>query len=415
MIESLLEQAPARLRHRTAPLLRERESYLAHLLRRGTSHKRARSIAGYLIHIIRLLRLTRLRGVDLQEIDGAAERWAAYTGPHRRKKAGRSAADCFARVARNWLRFHGNLTIPVAVTYSSDTIVRDFVQHLQQRNGLSAETIKGYCSRAGIFLRWWLGRGAHLSSVTLLDVDAFLAERAELGWKPRSLAAQGQALRSFFAYAGVKGLCAPGIERGIRTPAIPKYVSAPQGPAWNEVRRLLEAAKGTTPAALRASAVLSLCSIYGLRSSEVARLRLSDFNWHDEIFTVQRAKRGRLQRYPLQYEVGEAILRYLKHGRPRCPSRHIFLTLVPPYRPLHASSLWQIVSLRIKHFKINSGQKGPHALRHACATHLLRKGTALKDIAEFLGHRDARSVGIYAKYDARSLRAVATYRLTGLS
>jgi integrase/recombinase XerD len=45
----------------------------------------------------------------------------------------------------------------------------------------------------------------------------------------------------------------------------------------------------------------------------------------------------------------------------------------------------------------------------------MRKGTPLKDIAEFLGHRDARSVGIYAKYDARLMRRVATYRLTGLS
>jgi site-specific recombinase XerD len=307
------------------------------------------------------------------------------------------------------------LTIPAVATHPSDVIVRDFVQHLQQRNGLSPETVKGYSNRAGIFLRWWHGRGGHLSSVTLLDVDAFFAERAHLGWKPRSLATQGQALRSFFAYAAAKGLCVSSIEHGIRTPAIPKYASAPQGPSWKEVRRLLEAAKGTTPAALRASAVLSLCSVYGLRSSEVARLRLTDFNWRDEIFTVQRAKRGRLQRYPIQYEVGEAILRYLTHGRARCPSRHIFLTLVPPYRPVHASSLWQIVSLRMKQFKIDSRQKGPHALRHACATHLLRKGTALKDIAEFLGHRDARSVGIYAKYDARSLRAVAMYRLTGLS
>ena len=415
MIESLVEQAPARLRHQRAPLLRERESYLAHLLRRGTSHKRARSIAGYLIHIVRLLRLSHMRGVDVQEIERAAKRWATYTGLLRRKKAGLTAADCFARVARNWLRFHGNLTVPVVATHPSDMIVRDFVQHLKQRNGLSAETVKGYSSRAGIFLRWWLDRCGQLSSVTLMDVDAFLTERAALGWRPRSLAAQGQALRSFFAYAGSKSLCASGIERGIRTPAIPKYVSAPQGPSWKDVRRLLEAAKGTTPAALRASAILSLCSIYGLRSSEVARLRLTDFDWRDEIFTVQRAKRGRLQRYPLRYEVGEAILRYLMHGRPRSPSRHIFLTLVPPYRPVHASSLWHIVSQRIKQLKIDSGQKGPHALRHACATHLLRKGAALKDIAEFMGHRDARSVGIYAKYDARSLRAVATYRLTGLS
>ena len=146
----------------------------------------------------------------------------------------------------------------------------------------------------------------------------------------------------------------------------------------------------------------------------MARLRLSDFDWRDERFSVQRAKRGGVQHYPIQYEVGEAILQYLKRGRPRCPCRHIFVTLHPPYRPVTASSLWQITSRRFRQLGIDSHRQGPHALRHACATHLLRKGTSLKQIAEFLGHRDSRSVGIYAKYDTRSLRRVADFRLTGL-
>ena len=140
--------------------------------------------------------------------------------------------------------------------------------------------------------------------------------------------------------------------------------------------------------------MLLLCSVYGLRSSEVARLRLNDFNWRDEIFTVQRAKRGRSQRYPIQYEVGEAILAYLRWGRPRCASRHVFVTLYTPFRPVAAASIWQMTYRRMKKLKIDSSHKGPHALRHACATHLLQKGTSLKEIAEFLGHSDARSVGI---------------------
>jgi site-specific recombinase XerD len=58
--------------------------------------------------------------------------------------------------------------------------------------------------------------------------------------------------------------------------------------------------------------------------------------------------------------------------------------------------------------------QGPHALRHACATRLLQKGSSLKEIADFLGHRNTKSVGIYAKCDIAALRKVAAFRLGGL-
>jgi integrase len=61
-----------------------------------------------------------------------------------------------------------------------------------------------------------------------------------------------------------------------------------------------------------------------------------------------------------------------------------------------------------------SQRRGPHALRHSCATRLLKKGISLPEIAEFLGHRNPQSVGIYAKFDAASLKTVAEFDLGGL-
>src|SRR6266850_5366824 len=114
-------------------------------------------------------------------------------------------------------------------------------------------------------------------------------------------------------------------------------------------RRLLRCEnQRTTTFSLRAHAMLLLCSIYALRSSEVSGLRLIDIDWREETFCVKRAKRGGYQRYPLQYEVGEAILRYLTKGRPRCPCRNVFVTLGQPYRPLTAVAMWQIVSRRFE-------------------------------------------------------------------
>ena len=100
--------------------------------------------------------------------------------------------------------------------------------------------------------------------------------------------------------------------------------------------------------------------------------------------------------------------------RPRCACRNVFVSYQRPYRPLSGPGMWHLVSHRFEALGIPSKCRGPHSLRHACATHLLKKGTALKDIADFLGHRDAKAIGIYAKFDTRSLRKVAAFSLNGL-
>ena len=143
-------------------------------------------------------------------------------------------------------------------------------------------------------------------------------------------------------------------------------------------------------------------------------LRLEDFDWRNETFTVRRAKRGGIQQYPIQFEVGEAVLEYLQNGRPHCVCRNVFVTLQLPYRPIRAPAMWSIVKRRMDKTDIACKHTGPHSLRHACATHLLSKGSSLQEIADFLGHQDTRSVGIYAKYDKRSLRKVAAFSLAGI-
>jgi integrase/recombinase XerD len=63
---------------------------------------------------------------------------------------------------------------------------------------------------------------------------------------------------------------------------------------------------------------------------------------------------------------------------------------------------------------IRCRRRGPHTLRHACATHLLQEGASFKEIGDFLGHRNSESVGIYAKVDLSMLRKVAEVDLGGL-
>jgi site-specific recombinase XerD len=116
---------------------------------------------------------------------------------------------------------------------------------------------------------------------------------------------------------------------------------------------------------------------------------------------------------PLAASVGEALVRYLK-VRPRSPHREVFLRLVAPIGPLSSATVWWVVAPRLLALGVNLRHHGPHALRHACATHLLRQGLSLQQIGDYLGHRDPESTRLYAKVDLDGLRAVADLDLGGL-
>jgi integrase len=162
----------------------------------------------------------------------------------------------------------------------------------------------------------------------------------------------------------------------------------PEGPTRKEVQRLLRTAKRPPSVALRTRATLMLFAVFGLRSGEVTRLQLKDFDWRRETFVVQHSKKGGSQRYSLQRATGDAILEYLTKARPRCADRHLFVTLRPPYRPIGRSVMWYLTSSRMKAARIHCRRTGPHSLRHACATRLLQKGASFKEIGDFLGVRE---------------------------
>jgi integrase/recombinase XerD len=412
VIESVFVRQCAIARHKEGPLLKEREEYLRYLAARGKRQAQLQDTAMVLLHIIRVMGITGLRNADEAEIQMAGERWAQEDEPHRLKRGNKTSAGRFSQTARGWFRFLGLLIGPATPTCCFDSALKDFVDAMHCSMGLVSETIEHYTPRTRDFLVWAATRHDSLSLVSLQDIDEFLDGKRMSGWQPRTLAAQCQTLRTFFGYAESRGWCKSGLARNIRNPAIRSRDSTASGPSWKDVRRLIKETDGPSKADCRARAILLLCSIYGLRNGEVARLLLNDFDWHSETFTVRRGKRGRTQQFPIQYELGEAVIRYLRNARPQCLCRNLFVTQHPPYRPL--KTVGPVIKRRMKRLAIKSHNFGPHALRHACATELLRRGTSLRNIADFLGHRDIRSVSIYAKYDARMLRAVAAFSLAGV-
>jgi site-specific recombinase XerD len=413
VIEIIFAFESTRRRQLAAPLPQEREQFLSYMLRQGTSIRRLRSVAAMLINIIRLLRLETLRRVEIKEIHEAALSWVTEVESINRNGQAKSAAS-FVYLALKWLKFLDAISTSNARIEPDDMQVEEFVHYMSNVRGMSQETIRAHRRRVNAFLKWNTSHHRSLADISAREMDAYLISKRNAGYLPRSMASVCSALRLFFRFAEVQKWNSSKIALSIDSPRVPRFDPGPKGPAWNDVRRLLDHDFGTKPADIRAAAIVAICAIYALRSCEVVRLKLEDFDWFNEILTIQRAKSGRVQQFPIQCEVGEKIICYLKQARPRCQCRNLFVSLRAPYRPMDSTILWVIIANRMKALGIASKNFGAHSLRHACATQLLSEGSSLTEIAAFLGHSDLNSVSIYAKHDLEALKKIADFSLAGL-
>jgi integrase len=192
---------------------------------------------------------------------------------------------------------------------------------------------------------------------------------------------------------------------------VPRDAAIPS--VWDQelLIRLLAAVDRTSAKGKRDYAVLLLACRLGLRAGDIRTLKLDQLHWNDSTIEVTQSKTGTPLILPLTNEVGEALIDYLKSGRPATTHREVFLKVNPPFDPFAAdSNLHHIVSYwrRLAGVQFRTARKrGLHSLRHTLATRLLQKGTPLPTIAEILGHTSLESTRIYAKADVESLRSVA--------
>lgn len=398
-----------------SPFVEERARYLAHLLERGWARETVIGTAGKLVGFAKRIDITAASGVTAAQIEAAADDWMKQP-PHnfRRDIGPRKARTRFVGDATNWLRFLGCLNEPDCPPAPHADLLMEFTSFLEHERGLSPATISKRRGDAVGFLTWFEQQQRSLSEVSILDVEHYLNLPRIRPWSRVTVAGCVASLRSFFRYARIRKSCAPNIAEAIDAPRLYTLAGLPAGPSWAQVRQLITGIGKEQPGDIRNRAIITLLAVYGFRSSEVCRLRLDDLDWERELIHLSRTKQRRKHEYPLVREVGDAILLYLRKARPQTDRREVFLRLLPPYEPLTVGGLGTMVHLRLKSLEIKLPHYGPHALRHACASHLLAEGLSLKEIGDHLGHSDPRSTRIYAKVDLEGLREVARFDLGGL-
>jgi len=414
MFDTLFQYPRVLARHRDGPSAQERECFLIDCASAGATRQTLLRLASELLLVARQIDLSDDRSIDLREVEAACERWVRHQRRHRRIRDPRFCRQRFVQTATHWLRFLGRLEQPPEKPAAFTHLVDEFADYMRNERGLSPCTIHSQRWHVQAFLQWLVEQGGDIADVGLEQIDTFLALKGTQGWCRVSVASIAAALRSFFSYRAAQGRCAKRLAAGIEGPRLFAQETLPVGPKWSDVRQLIASTATDHPQDIRDRAILLLLAVYGLRCGEVVALTLDDVNWEQSILHVSRRKQRCKQDYPLAAELGEAILRYLEQARPRCSSRSLFLTVRAPLRPLVASSLHHLVVTRMKALNIQCPRRGPHALRHACAAHLVAEGLSLKQIGDHLGHRSTDATRTYAKVDLAGLRQVGNFDLGDL-
>ena len=283
-----------------------------------------------------------------------------------------------------------------------------FFEYLVGERGLRPASIGNYQHHLVRFERF-LGRigVAQLSELSPAILSAFIAERAGAGLAKTSLRDCCGVLRVFLRYAHRERVVASDLSGVMEWPQAYRLSSIPRSITWEEVGLVLAGVDRRTPAGRRDYAILLLLVTYGLRGREVAALTLDDIDWKRERLAVPERKAGHSTAFPLSGAVGEALVDYLRHGRPQTDERRVFFRAVAPVEPLGPAA----VSSRARHYLLKAGievpRPGSHTLRHTCVQRLVDADFALKTIGDFVGHRSVKSTEIYAKVAIEALRLVA--------
>jgi site-specific recombinase XerD len=308
------------------------------------------------------------------------------------------------------LRAAPPLAAPMPAT-PAEAVVGEFCDYLASEQGLAPGTVHHHRRFARLFLtELGISGEADLAGLTAAAVTSFAVAQAQRR-SPGDMRSLVSALRSLLRFLHLTGRVARSLAAAV--PSVPGWRpgSLPRGVGAGQVAAMLASCDRDSAVGRRDYAILLLLTRLGLRAGEVIGVTLDDLDWRaGELLVTGKADQA--DKLPVPADVGEALADYVRHGRARTSSRHLFITVRAPFTKLALNtSICGIVERACRRAGIEPF--GPHRLRHAVACDLLADGASLTEIGQLLRHHSQRATAIYAKADVEALRGLARPCLPG--
>jgi integrase/recombinase XerC len=290
--------------------------------------------------------------------------------------------------------------------YIADEL-RRYDEHMRDARGLTAGTRRGWLRTVQrLLLYQFAERPVAICELQPDDVREFIAEQLELRGTASNAAAVAAALRAYLRYRTTCGDQVHGLLGVIASPARWSLASLPRALKPAEIERLLASFTASLSSPRRGYAMVRCALDMGLRSSEVAKVALTDIDWRAGTVTLKRTKSRRQDILPLPASTGRALADYIRHERPATTNPAVFVRRhAPRDQPIGVDAVRRVIGDAYRRIGLTHGRT--HALRHTLACRLLDHGSSLKEVADVLRHRSLNTSLIYAKLDSRRLAAVA--------
>jgi site-specific recombinase XerD len=244
-----------------------------------------------------------------------------------------------------------------------------------------------------------LGPDTPVQSITRADLESVLEL---LPLAPRSANQVRSTLRQFFGWAtDIEHLCFRNPAAGLRNARTPRR--QPRRVPAAHVTAVLEHAD------LQGRAMVLLAAHLGLRRSEIAGLRVEDFDQRERTLHIraENAKGEKDRTIAIEGEALHAVRQWLGWRERRQPRSHGPITSGPmwPSRQsatgLSHGSIYRIMteaSRRAGH------HYAPHRYRHTAATAMLLDGAPVEVVRRTLGHEDLATLSVYTAADVEECR-----------
>jgi site-specific recombinase XerD len=313
-----------------------------------------------------------------------------------------------AAALSHWLREVVQPNAPMPSLSNNGKLVLQFDTYLKEIAGVAATT-REYRRRYAYELLVWLEtkQSVPLDTLNIKHLSDFICLRAtQVSLVTTAVIACS--INSFLRFLSAQGHCK--FNKGLCVPRPKLLYCLPDKKAMSkdELHRLLNSIDRSYPLGKRDYAITRCLSDLGIRTSEVANLTLDNIDWRNKTIMMDPGKSRRQHKLPLPNTLMEALIDYLKKGRPITKVRQIFVYHRAPLgQPIKITTVRAVVRRAFATADFNSKQSQVHRLRHTMATRLLMNNVPLKTIADVLGHQSINTTIRYTYVDQAALRLIA--------
>lgn len=287
-----------------------------------------------------------------------------------------------------------------------EVLIGRFDAYLQEVCGAAESTREGRCRFTRDFLEATFGPGSvNVERITAERLLRYITEQAHR-YRPGTMGVLVVALRSFLRFLQFDGVPTTVPAEALPAPANWGLAALPPSLSDAQLDRFWSAFDSTTAVGKRDYAMARCLADLALRCQEVADLTLASIDWRSGTLSLPHTKGLRTDQMPLPETTGQALVDYLRNGRPPSTARALFLF---HRAPLGAPVTHRTVrgAIRRAFARAALPWTGTHVLRHTAATQLLQAGRSIKEVADVLRHRSLNTTVIYTKVDLPHLRDVA--------